>query len=350
MDENADLVRLARRNVAANGLSDVVEVRHGLSTELELEERADVLVTETMGTWMTCEGMVQWCEDARKRLLKPGAQVVPRRGTQYAVLVESEQLERLFTCWAPYRGLDLSAVMELQDTASCLWTKRVGVKPSDLVYRELCEPFPLLEADFSATPFRALPSSLESRVPVREGRVHAVLDFWICEDEQGRQLSTDPRARRCEPWAYARDVAWGNGLQLVGEEPTDSWAGGQDGDPRCLRFPDTDSLPGPGPTMDAADLRLCQCACVYYGYEGFVVCNGQAQFRKHGRLELADEQHHVEAPGCTLYVARRGADGGWGDEAPQEPRPFDVRDGEELLVVTSFQVEQRSAQHRVFRS
>merc|ERR1719277_1407840 len=108
-----DLVRLARQNIAANGLSHIVEVRHGLSTELEIEERADVLVTETMGTWLTCEGMVQWCEDARKRLLKDGAQIVPQRGTQYAVLVESDDLERLFSCRKPYRGLDLSAVMEL---------------------------------------------------------------------------------------------------------------------------------------------------------------------------------------------------------------------------------------------
>ncbi|CAK0822270.1 unnamed protein product [Prorocentrum cordatum] len=196
VDENADLVRLARHNVSANGLADVVEVRHGLSTELELDEKADVLVTETMGTWMTCEGMVQWCEDARKRLLKEGAQVVPQRGVQYAVLVESEELAGLTSCWKPYRGIDLSAVMELQDTSSCLWTKRVGVKPSSLVYQELCEPFPLLEVDFGSTPFSAMPRTAENRPRMRAGRVHAVLDFWICEDAQGRQLSTDPRARR----------------------------------------------------------------------------------------------------------------------------------------------------------
>ncbi|CAK0822274.1 unnamed protein product [Prorocentrum cordatum] len=257
VDENADLVRLARHNVSANGLADVVEVRHGLSTELELDEKADVLVTETMGTWMTCEGMVQWCEDARKRLLKEGAQVVPQRGVQYAVLVESEELAGLTSCWKPYRGIDLSAVMELQDTSSCLWTKRVGVKPSSLVYQELCEPFPLLEVDFGSTPFSAMPRTAENRPRMRAGRVHAVLDFWICEDAQGRQLSTDPRARRCESWAYARDVAWGNGFQLVAAEPDADVDSGAE-DPRWRRIPGRDALPG----EDVLEFFEFLCPCL----------------------------------------------------------------------------------------
>ncbi|CAK0822271.1 unnamed protein product [Prorocentrum cordatum] len=337
VDENADLVRLARHNVSANGLADVVEVRHGLSTELELDEKADVLVTETMGTWMTCEGMVQWCEDARKRLLKEGAQVVPQRGVQYAVLVESEELAGLTSCWKPYRGIDLSAVMELQDTSSCLWTKRVGVKPSSLVYQELCEPFPLLEVDFGSTPFSAMPRTAENRPRMRAGRVHAVLDFWICEDAQGRQLSTDPRARRCESWAYARDVAWGNGFQLVAAEPDADVDSGAE-DPRWRRIPGRDALPGPGPLMSASDLRLVKCACAYYGHGGFVVCGDQAQFRAGRREDLEDESNQVDAPGCTLYVALRDDDGAWEDHqrGPQLPLPLDVCDGEELLVTSLF--------------
>merc|ERR1740123_435971 len=128
------------------------------ATELALSKRCDVLITETLGTWMTCEGMVQWCEDARDRLLTPGAVVIPTLGTQYAVLIESEELAALTSCWRPYRGIDISMMMELQDTASCLWSKKYGIRLSDIVYREVCEPFPVLEVEFGVTRLTSLPS------------------------------------------------------------------------------------------------------------------------------------------------------------------------------------------------
>lgn len=359
VEECGDLVRIARRNVAANGYEAVVEIRHGLAADLQLNERADVLVTETLGTWMTCEGIIQYCEDARRRLLKDGAQVVPQCGTQYAVLVESEELERLFSFRRSYRGIDLSAVMELQDTASVLWSKRIGLRPAEMVYRELCEPFPVLTADFNSTLFSALPSCSTSRVCTTEGTVHAVLDFWVVEDSQGRQLSTDPRARRCEPWAYARDIAWGNGLQLVGEERE---AGVDADDVRWATFEGCDVASAGGGasvedgevSMDAGNLRLCRGMCLFYGYTGFTVVGDRAFFRRAPRTELLSGAGRAVAPGRTLHVAR--ADFG----APAEvedgtepglvgPEPFRVADGEALEVVTAFQAEHRGAHHSILR-
>lgn len=343
VEESGDLARVARRNVAANFCEGVVEIVHGLAADLVLDEPADVLVTETLGTWMTCEGIVQYCEDARRRLLKPGAQVIPERGTQYVVLIESEQLERLF--WVRgYRGIDLQAVMGLQDTASTLWSKRVGLRPSDLPYRELCEPIPVLSADFSSTPFSALPTApVEARVRCQEGTAHAVLDFWVVEDAAGRRLSTDPRARRCEPWAYARDVAWGNGLQLVGEEaeegPDERWAvfAGADlgGDPS-------------GPSMEAASLGQCRVACLHFGYSGFLLAeDGRAYFQTAPREALLDAASHVVARGRSLHVPRAAA----GAAAPAlPPGLLRVADSEALRVVTTFQAEHRGAQSLVFRA
>jgi len=201
----------------------------------------------------------------------------------------------------------------------------------------------LIQVDFGSSAFDAMPRQLETRCVVREGRVHAVLDFFIVEDEQGRQLSTNPRARRCEPWGYARDIAWGNGFQLVAEEPDGGADGSEDPelDKRWLAFPDVD-VPGPGPVMTADDLRLCKCACVYYGNVGFVVADGRTQFRLGTREELMDPRNHTAAPGCTLYVAVQ-------EDEPRLPRPFDVQDNDEIRIRTLFQKEQRSAQNFVSR-
>uniref|UniRef100_A0A7S1FD22 Methyltransferase domain-containing protein n=1 Tax=Noctiluca scintillans TaxID=2966 RepID=A0A7S1FD22_NOCSC len=342
VEECGDLVRLSRRNVAANGFEHIVEIHHCVASELEPDELADVLVTETLGTWMTCEGIVQYCEDARWRLLKQGALIIPERGTQYSVLVESAELERLFTP-PSYRGIDLSAVMELQDTASCLWSKRLGIRPSDLVYRELCAPFPVLSADFNNTVSDSLPSSQQTCVRTLEGRIHAVLDFWVVEDAQGRQLSTNPRARRCEPWAYARDVAWGNGFHLVAEEPPDD-------DTRWAVFHDTEvsEVPSGSLSMGANALHVCRGICLYHGHTGFVTRDGKAIFLSCTREEMLNEQRHVL--GSTLHVSMEEyGTPGLDPSRPMVPIPMDVADDEKLVVTSLFHSDHRGAQHLLRR-
>lgn len=75
-----DLVlEVAREVVSRNGMSDRVEFVQGKSIDVELPELGDVLVTETIGNAAFDEGIVRWVADAKSRLLKPDAKVIPRR-------------------------------------------------------------------------------------------------------------------------------------------------------------------------------------------------------------------------------------------------------------------------------
>ncbi len=74
--------KLAR--VRAPGRISVVP---GLSTEVTLAERADLCVAEVVGCIGGSEGMARVIEDARERLLSPGAQVVPHRVRTLAATV-----------------------------------------------------------------------------------------------------------------------------------------------------------------------------------------------------------------------------------------------------------------------
>ena len=60
------------------GLSDRVEIIHARSTQVELPERAHVLVTETLGPFGLDEHILSSVMDARARLLMPGATIIPR--------------------------------------------------------------------------------------------------------------------------------------------------------------------------------------------------------------------------------------------------------------------------------
>eukprot|EP00746_Dinoflagellata_sp_MGD_P050878 gnl/MRDRNA2_/MRDRNA2_227396_c0_seq1.p1 gnl/MRDRNA2_/MRDRNA2_227396_c0~~gnl/MRDRNA2_/MRDRNA2_227396_c0_seq1.p1 ORF type:complete len:344 (+),score=54.92 gnl/MRDRNA2_/MRDRNA2_227396_c0_seq1:2-1033(+) len=326
------MARLAERNVVSNGFKDVIEVHRMLSTALTVTERCDVLVSETLGAWMTCEGIVQWCEDAAERLLIPGAPVIPKAGKQYAVLIESEDLDNLFSCRQPYRGLDLSSMMELQDTSSFLWSKRLGIRASDLSYKELCEPFVIYDVEFGQSRFFDLPEAQAPCVTMQRGRVDAVLQYWVVSDSKGRTLSTNPKDCCGKTWAYARDVGWGNTFQLVDGSP----ATDQEEDTTWSIIPDSEVDVEPDDVqdvcfeMDASDLRLCRCVCVHRGMSGFsVLQTTSGSIACFYPEELLDcKQRFKHNPSSSLHIWK-----GPHTRTPRLPVPLNVEDGDRILVL-----------------
>jgi len=94
------------------GYADRVTVLQDESTAVELPERADVLVTETMGSLGFDENIAGSILDARTRLLKPGARIVPQRlGVSVAPVELPEPYAKHVTWWSePRYGLDLGPV------------------------------------------------------------------------------------------------------------------------------------------------------------------------------------------------------------------------------------------------
>jgi hypothetical protein len=71
---------------------DNVHLVHGLSSEIDLPERCEVLVHDLIGDIGSSEGMVPFIEDARRRLLTPDACHIPQRCQTYVVLAEEPRL------------------------------------------------------------------------------------------------------------------------------------------------------------------------------------------------------------------------------------------------------------------
>lgn len=86
----AEIADTARAIVADNGLAPPVTVIGKKSTRLEIgtdmEDRADILVSEILSSEFLGEGVLGSIEDAKRRLLKPGASIIPARGSiQFAL-------------------------------------------------------------------------------------------------------------------------------------------------------------------------------------------------------------------------------------------------------------------------
>jgi precorrin-6B methylase 2 len=75
--EASDIADVAERVFAANGVQDRVTLIRGWSRDIKLSEPADLLVAEVIGNEPLEEEILETTLDARRRLLKPGARLIP---------------------------------------------------------------------------------------------------------------------------------------------------------------------------------------------------------------------------------------------------------------------------------
>lgn len=103
----ADVASFLARHL---GFEDRLTVLHAESSAIELPQRADVLVTETMGVLGFDENILGHVVDARRRLLHDGAAIIPQSLTMSVAPVElHETYEKHIAWWStPRYGFDLS--------------------------------------------------------------------------------------------------------------------------------------------------------------------------------------------------------------------------------------------------
>ena len=82
--EASDIADVAERVFAANGVADTITLVRGWSRLIELPEPADLLVAEIIGNEPLEEELLETTLDARHRLLKPEARLIPHRLTLLA--------------------------------------------------------------------------------------------------------------------------------------------------------------------------------------------------------------------------------------------------------------------------
>ena len=185
------LADTAEEIVRRNGFDDQVSVvdQHSSSVTVgaHLPERADVLISELLDPALLAEGVLASVRDARRRLLRPDAVVLPARAVVWAVLLEARGRESA----APVQtieGLDLSAMEMLRDPDRSIVTRLAGEPVA-----ALSDPFPALEVDLSNPGPAGTERATESIVPIATtGTVHGVgwwFELWL---DDTTTLSTGP--------------------------------------------------------------------------------------------------------------------------------------------------------------
>ena len=167
--ESEAVIDIAREVARVNKVDDRIEFLVGKSTDVELPEPADVLITETIGNAAFDEGILAWVADSKLRHLRSNATIIPERLTLVCALLEVPRdyadMEKLAS---PLYTFDLSPLKSLA-TNRMTWDE---LSPVSVV----SDPLPLIEASLYDPPAELGESKvLTAR---RDCTMHAV-GFWF---------------------------------------------------------------------------------------------------------------------------------------------------------------------------
>src|SRR5713101_9034622 len=134
--ESDDIVQVAREIAATSGCAERIEFIQGLSTQVSLPERADVIIPDLRGLLPWFEHHILAIVDARRRFLAPGGVLIPQRDTLWAAVVEApEHYGLLVGPWAENQfGYDLRPARRISTNT---WQK-ARVSPEQLLTEPQC--------------------------------------------------------------------------------------------------------------------------------------------------------------------------------------------------------------------
>ncbi|CAJ1387219.1 unnamed protein product [Effrenium voratum] len=217
----SELCTLARETAQRNGVQ--VQVEHAMSSCIHMEEKVDAILCEPYDIFLTGQGSgsLDYLIDARRRLAKPSATIIPSGGAQYARLVMAEELgmRSVRSVRSVSSRVSLENLGTLLDSVTLASSRTKGFRWSclpDLVLQseQLC----LFTLDFQTLEPKHIPrtKSLELRA-LHDGFVDAVVTSWEMASGNLR-FAAHAEETRHEEWGFASDVVFGQGLQLLVEE------------------------------------------------------------------------------------------------------------------------------------
>jgi len=186
-------IEVARRICRENGFGDRVTFVKDWSTNVELPERVDVVVSETIGNIGFEEGILGWVIDARDRLLAPGGRIVPQAVELVAVPVEHP---------AGYRPLDIW----LGDFFSFDFSAARAVAANNLHWIDLStesflgEPAHLTRVELAEVASTDVAGAASFEI-AREGVLHGIGSWFAAELAPGIRLSNAP-PNRTPSWMH----------------------------------------------------------------------------------------------------------------------------------------------------
>ena len=203
--EATDIALVAAQVFEANGVQDRVTLVSGWSRQIELPERADLLVAEVIGNEPFEEEILETSLDARRRLLKPDARLIPHALTLLARpvrLPDAELRQRAYGNAAVQRWRELYDIdfRPLLDAANPGPVHTVTEGEVVASWSQMGPPVELASVDLAT--FEELSVSAGTDLVVdRPGPVNAIAVTFCAGLHQSISHTVDPWRWPASSWA-----------------------------------------------------------------------------------------------------------------------------------------------------
>jgi len=194
--EQSNLAMQARKLFAKNSLAEKITLIEGRSTNIELPERADIMISEIIGNDPLQENILPIFRDAVKRLLKPHAQLIPARLKIYGVTISVPQetyQKHVFTRtkaaeWQRHYGIDFSSLVTAAQQQSHHFLQNTC---NAKAWPRLSRPWLLSELDLANWNGNDI-SSQNTVTITQPGLFNGILIYFELDLDTGITLSTHP--------------------------------------------------------------------------------------------------------------------------------------------------------------
>jgi SAM-dependent methyltransferase len=168
-------VWLARDLAAANGFGGKLVAHEKSSLDVELPEKADVIIADMRGASPLYEQNLTALEDARRRWLAPGGVLIPERDRLFVALIEAEAMFRYFESgWINIERRGFSAEAARAATLHSVYSDG---KAMTLAEQVLSEAKPWTEVRYGEPFERAISATVDLPV-TRAGTAHALATWF----------------------------------------------------------------------------------------------------------------------------------------------------------------------------
>lgn len=208
--ERTGIASMAERVFRQNGVGDRIRLIRDVSTRVVLPERADVMVSEIIGTDPLCERILEYTRDAVDRLLVPEPRMVPARlrvsvravTLPEAVIEQHVATPRQLARWRDAYGIEFSP---LNEGARRAWFSTTNAEAAS--WPALSPTVALLDIDLTRPPHAPFLAKAQTQATAR-GMLNGALIAWEVVLDARCTLSNDPRV--IDP-----DCCWGTAAWLA---------------------------------------------------------------------------------------------------------------------------------------
>eukprot|EP01060_Flectonema_neradi_P005426 TRINITY_DN1361_c0_g1_i3.p1 TRINITY_DN1361_c0_g1~~TRINITY_DN1361_c0_g1_i3.p1 ORF type:complete len:377 (+),score=49.43 TRINITY_DN1361_c0_g1_i3:54-1184(+) len=226
VEGNEALAEVSKKIITKNKMDDKIKVLTNMSVNVGLEDignkKADIMVSEVLGTLLLGESAIEYMADARDRLLKPGGHVIPSGAAQFVSVISSSKLRSVIKV-DKWNGLDLSEFNSLQDTSSLVFSKQYGFRLLDVGPLEISPQLEIFSVDFrTAQPGEISPHPVIIKFKsLHTATVDAFIFHWTAWTDPLKVYNISTHWSATEN-NFQRDMAWGQAIQLVEEGDHDT--------------------------------------------------------------------------------------------------------------------------------